>query len=195
MPQRSDAIDPLGVVRELVSRTNAAADGIQGVCKDIVRLLERLGVPGDDGMARDSIADSADFLHYMLDVPPVFAVELVEATDDPIIIKASRALEEMFGYAPGQLIGLAISALIPPDKRIAHKGWIVEFLKHPVDRQMGNLGNIEPEGIDITGKRFPIVLMWKRFYLEKRQFLAATVMQQVRRAVKTGESDVVDLTS
>lgn len=134
----------------------------------------------------DEIAESAKFLQHFLDAGPVFAVELLPGVDDPIIIKATRTLELMFDYAPGQLDGETISTLIPPNKREQHRLWIRSFLDHPQDRQMGNLGNVEPEGYSQSGKRFPIVLTWTRFYLDKRHFLAGTVMQQVVHETRDG---------
>ena len=47
--------------------------------------------------------------------------------------------------------------------------------------------DVKPEGYTKEGKRFPIVLTWKRFFVSRRAFLAATVMPQLE------EHDVHDL--
>jgi len=125
----------------------------------------------------ESVADSVEFLRFFIDAAPVLAVELVPGIYDPIMIRTTKALEGLFGYAPGQLNGQPISILIPPDKREQHKSHIKKFLEHPVDRQMG--AHVYPEGFTFQGVRFPILVVWTRFYVETRQFLAATIMPQL----------------
>lgn len=167
-------LDPLKQIRDLAGSIRDKSDGIANLINQLVGLTG--DHQGEDVMS-DNIADSVEFLRYFIDAAPLLAIELLPLIDDPIMIRTTTALETIFGYAPGELNEQPISILIPPDKRPPHKSHILGFLTHPTDRQMGE--DVKPEGITKDGRRFPIVLTWKRFFVTRRPFLAATVMPQL----------------
>jgi len=71
-----------------------------------------------------------------------------------VIVTANRALETMFGWAPGALVGQTIEQLLPPAAREAHLHHRSIYFLAPRARSMG-------KGLDLLGKRkdgstFPI---------------------------------------
>jgi PAS domain S-box-containing protein len=69
------------------------------------------------------------------------------------IVTANRALEAMFGWAPGELIGEPIDRLAPSSVRDAHVHW-TEYFAAPSPRPMGV--NLELVGQRKDGSTFPI---------------------------------------
>lgn len=178
-------VDPLEPMRRLVQRTKDHCDGILTTCAEIVLSATRITYGNEgDSMPVPKIQDTAEFLNYFMQAMPGLVIELIDGVDDPPIIMATDMLEKMFGYAPGELNGKPLSVVVPPDKREVHRSHIKGFSKHPVDRQMGNLGNVDPEGYTTDGQRFPIAVTWKRFFCEQRHFAAASVMPQVKISTK-----------
>ncbi len=179
MPANDHGPDPLANLRVLAHQAVSLSDGLSRYY-DTMSGLAGIAEPSKGPtMPSASIVDSIEFLKYFLDAGPVFAVELLPNVPDPIMIRTTKTLEGMFGYAPGELNGKPISILIPPDKKAIHGSHILRFLDHPTDRQMGNLGDVRPEGCTLKGERFPIVLTWTRFFVETRHFAAGTVMAQI----------------
>lgn len=173
MVARLPAIDPWEQVRNLAADARRQCDQIAELCQQIIS-----GEDPTEGIEMDDLTASVEFLRRLIDAAPMLAIELVDTVYDPPIIFATKALEELFEYAPGELSGQALSVLAPPDKRSIHPSHIAEFLKHPTDRQMGSSTFI-PEGWKKTGIRFPVVVTWSRFYVQRRQCLAAAVMPQL----------------
>jgi protein-histidine pros-kinase len=171
-------------MRALVQRTRDHCDAILSACQQIVAMADQIRELKP--MRATDVQDTAAFLNHFIQAMPGLVVELIGGVDDPIIIMATATIESLFGYAPGQLDGKPLSTIVPPDKRDAHRSHIAQFVKHPTDRQMGNLGNVDPEGYTIDGIRFPIAVTWRRFFVESRQFLAAAVMTQVKEAATSG---------
>lgn len=147
----------------------------------VVQSVERQHKVEDLGM-RETEQDEIErkLVYDMLDAAPVIAVELVDGVDDPVILLTTRTTEQMFGYFSGELNGQPISILIPADKRLPHKSHILKLLQHPAERQMGAATDVKPEGVDKAGNRFPIELSWRIKVIDKRRFLIATVMRQLR---------------
>jgi PAS domain S-box-containing protein len=164
-------LDPLQRIRDYANESKRLSDGIMQL---VTRMM--VGETSGEAMA-EHISDTVEFLRFFIDAAPILAVELLPNVNDPIMVRTTKALETILGYAPGELNGQPISIIIPPDKRPIHGQHILGFLEHPTDRQMG--ANVRPEGFTRDGRRFPIVVTWQRFFVERRQFLAATVMPQL----------------
>lgn len=65
------------------------------------------------------------------------------------IVYASPALEALFGYLPGELIGHPIHDLLPPEKRAGHVLQVAGYVERPEPRTLGNL-----TGCSKTGRLF-----------------------------------------
>jgi PAS domain S-box-containing protein len=71
-----------------------------------------------------------------------------------LVVMANRALESMFGWEPGELIGESIEQLVPVSARDAHRQHRMEYFASPRPRSMGI-------ALDLLGRRkdgttFPI---------------------------------------
>jgi PAS domain S-box-containing protein len=73
---------------------------------------------------------------------------------DGSIAVANPALERLFGYEPGELIGQNLELLLPIDLRDAHQGHRSQFFVTPKPRPMGS--GLELFGLRKDGRRFPI---------------------------------------
>lgn len=163
-------VDPLRRIRDYANESKRLSDGIMEMVSRMIS--DESGEP-----MSEHIADTVEFLRFFIDAAPILAVELLPNVNDPIMVRTTQALETIFGYAPGELNGQPVSILIPPDKRQIHGQHILGFLEHPTDRQMG--ADVRPEGFTRDGRRFPIVVIWRRFFVDRRAFLAATIMPQL----------------
>jgi PAS domain S-box-containing protein len=63
-----------------------------------------------------------------------------------LIVMANRALEAMFGWEPGELIGHSIEQLVPVSAREAHRQHRMEYFASPRPRSMGI-------ALDLVGQR------------------------------------------
>jgi PAS domain S-box-containing protein len=172
------------VVAPLVQQTEA-------LCREIVsfaREVSRLHRMKEKQMVKEYGDIEIDLLWQMLNASPVFAVEVHDGDDDPVFYKTTHALEVLFDYRPGELHGQPISILIPPEKREIHKKYFSALMRDPHDRQMGAQTTVKPEGMSRHGLVFPIELSWKQVFIDRRPFLIATVMRQLKtdRDVKVG---------
>lgn len=70
---------------------------------------------------------------------------LVADTSGQILL-SNPAVEKIFGYAPGELVGIHVERLVPEDLRAKHVGLRQAFLHEGQSRQMGN-------GAAIVGRR------------------------------------------
>jgi PAS domain S-box-containing protein len=79
---------------------------------------------------------------------------IVSVDANGLIVTANRALETMFGWAPGELIGQSIEQLLPRAARDMHVKHRSAYYAAPRPRLMGR-------GLDLVGTRkdgstFPI---------------------------------------
>lgn len=172
---------PQDVSSNLIQRLTERS---QIFCHDIINIVQQLSEHHIENPVMSVPNDLDDFesrlMYKMLEAAPVFVVELIDGVADPIIVKATKTVEKMFGYFSGELIDQPISILIPKDKREIHRKHITELLVNLTERQMGANTSVQPEGIDKEGNRFPIELSWAVEVIHKRRFLIATVMRQLR---------------
>ncbi len=79
---------------------------------------------------------------------------IVSVDADGTIVTANRALEAMFGWEPGELIGQPIEKLIPTHRRNLHVRHRSNYFSTPRSRFMG--GGLELKGQRKDGHTFPI---------------------------------------
>ena len=77
---------------------------------------------------------------------------IVSVDAQATIVTANRALEAMFGWAPGELIGQSIERLVPPSVRDAHVQHRTGYFAAPGPRPMGVNSSSSVNGK--TGRRF-----------------------------------------
>ncbi len=79
----------------------------------------------------------------------------IMVTDQNGLIKfVNHKFEEMFGYAPNELLDQNYERLIPARNREKHKGNHANYVAHPTPREMGK--GLELYGIRKDGTEFPI---------------------------------------
>jgi len=76
------------------------------------------------------------------------------ADGDGTIAAASARLEDMFGYGPGEMSGLAIESLVPAGLREAHRGHRGAWARSPSARPMG--AGRQLAGLRKDGTTFPV---------------------------------------
>lgn len=90
---------------------------------------------------------------------------IVEAAQDGMLIadaagkilQANLQVEQMFGYAPGDLIGCDIGQLVPINLRSMHAKMVRRFMAEGIDGPMGSGPGIAGQRKD--GSIFPIAVM------------------------------------
>lgn len=89
------------------------------------------------------------------------------------IVLANPMLEKMFGYAPGELLGVAVEALVPVASRAHHVRMRVAFQADAGVRPMG-MGR-ELEGQRKDGSRFPVEVGLSHMVLGDTRLVLATI--------------------
>jgi PAS domain S-box-containing protein len=89
------------------------------------------------------------------------------------LLLASPRLGEMFGYDPAELVGSPVERLIPSGLRVAHRGHLAGYARHPVPRPMG-------KGLRLVGLRkdqttFPAQISLSPAPAEVGQFVVAVI--------------------
>ena len=145
-------VRPDGTVRWMqgLGKAERDADGrltrIGGICLDVTerrRAEEALQARRDEEHDRE--------LRLLLETA---TQGIVSVDANGLIVTANRALETMFGWAPGELIGQSIEQLLPFPNRAPHVRHRTTYCAAPRPRLMGG-------GRDLVGKRkdgatFPI---------------------------------------
>ena len=115
--------------------------------------------PGQDAAAAAGIA-RAEFAQFVLDNLFEGTPNAIFVTDAQGVIRvANPRATELFGYPHGELIGLAIEALIPQRFRAHHPAHRENYNAHPRTRQMGAAMNLFALRKD--GSEFPVDILLK----------------------------------
>ncbi|WP_208028085.1 PAS domain S-box protein [Rhabdothermincola sediminis] len=86
---------------------------------------------------------SGDFAWAVVEVAP----DGILITDDAgTIVLANHRTEELFGYAPGELLGRPVEILLPDESRSVHRAHRTRYRAEPRTRAMGS-------GLDLRGRR------------------------------------------
>ena len=101
---------------------------------------------------------------------------LLVVDEKGLIQMTNPAVERMFGYGAGELIGQAVETLVPEVSRGHHGDLRLKYLQDPIIRTMG-------PGLDLHGQRkdggtFPIEVSLASFNEEGRVFVQATVVDR-----------------
>jgi diguanylate cyclase (GGDEF)-like protein/PAS domain S-box-containing protein len=81
---------------------------------------------------------------------------IVTIDERGIIQSVNHALEEIFGYAPGTLVGKNIKILMPQPHRDAHDSYLENYLSTRIKNIVGSIREVE--GICPDGGKFPLEL-------------------------------------
>ncbi len=87
---------------------------------------------------------------------------------------ANPALERLFGYESGELLGQPVECLVPEAAQAGHQGLRRQYLQDPVVRPMGAGRRLHGRGKD--GSTFPIEVSLASFTEEGRVFVQATIV-------------------
>lgn len=93
---------------------------------------------------------------------------------------ANPALEAMFGYGPGELLGLAIETLVPESGRALEGAVSGEQPRQVPGRLLGREHSLHGRHKD--GNGFPIEMSLSGFHEDGRVFVQATVIDRTERA-------------
>lgn len=88
---------------------------------------------------------------------------------------ANPALEQLFGYGRGELLGQPVECLVPEADRERHHDLRLQYLRDPVPRPMGAGRNLRGRRKD--GTQVPIEVSLASFSQEGRVYVQATVVR------------------
>lgn len=107
------------------------------------------------------------------------------------IVSSNDAADRMFGYGPGELLGLDLNVLIPKDYHKSHSQYASEYLKKSDPRQMGHGRDLFALRKD--GSTFPVEAALNPFIINKSRYVIALVTDISVR--KKQEMEIVELNS
>ena len=81
---------------------------------------------------------------------------IVSVDAQGVIVQANRAVEQMFGYTGGELLGRPLTCLIPPRFHEAHLAGLARYLTTGETRVIGR--TLELAGVRTDGVEFPVEL-------------------------------------
>lgn len=111
---------------------------------------------------------------------------IIVCNDKGIIIMANPSAEKLFGYANGELIGLAIEKLIPTKYKAAHTQVRENYHKHPTPRAMGY--GRELYGLKKDGTEFAVEISLSPYSSNNSNFIIAFLVDITLR--KKQEADL-----
>ncbi|HMQ75833.1 MAG TPA: PAS domain-containing sensor histidine kinase [Flavobacteriales bacterium] len=109
---------------------------------------------------------------------------LVVVDHQGTMLLTNPRMEELFGYAPGELIGQPIELLVPAAGRRTHAAHREQYIAHPTKRPMGI-------GLDLQGQRkdgstFAVEVSLNHFELHGERFIMGLLTDITkRRAAET----------
>jgi anti-anti-sigma factor len=109
------------------------------------------------------------------------------ADQDGTLVLASRGLEEMFGYAHGELAGRPVDSLVPVDLREAHRRDRAGYARAPRSRPMA--ATVPLVGLRADGTTFPVTVSLSPVPTATSHLVLAVVRDNTR----TPEGDLLDL--
>ncbi len=96
-----------------------------------------------------------------------------------VILLTNTRLDAIFGYGPGELAGMPVEALVPPDVRERHASLRQAFLEYPVARQMGASRDLF--GWSRTGRPIPVEIGFTTLDVEGERVVLAFVLDLTHR--------------
>jgi two-component system cell cycle sensor histidine kinase/response regulator CckA len=99
------------------------------------------------------------------------AIVLVDPTGQ--IALANRRAEELFGYRPGELVGIRVELLVPERFRSGHLGHRADYAAHPDTREMGP--GLQLLGLRKDASEFPVEIGLSPMTVGPEQLAIASV--------------------
>lgn len=143
---------PSGEIRWIAARGQAYYDGNGRVVRVVgnnIDITERVQAKEALKTRRDQERDRT--LQLLLETAPV---GILSVDAQGIIITANHALETMFGWRPGELIGQDIDQLVPPALRDRHATHRTAYFATPRPLYVGR--GLDLEGQRKDGSTFPV---------------------------------------
>ncbi len=128
--------------------------------------------------AREAELATASETRYRLLHDTAFDAILVsDATDH--VVDCNPSAEKMFGFAPGALLGVPLTALMPEPYRERHRAGLRRSLETGAGSAQGRV--LELEGLRRGAEVFPIELMLSRFELAGVPHFSGTIRDVTER--------------
>jgi PAS domain S-box-containing protein len=140
-------VRPNGEIRILDSTGEVAVDGegnpvrMYGICRDITEQRRAEDEARAHGMRFEALMQSSPDSLLVVD-------------NRGVIVQVNQRTQELFGYAPEELIGRPIEVLIPDRLANAHRMHRGAYMGGPVARPMGT--DLEVIGRHKSGKEIPV---------------------------------------
>jgi len=111
---------------------------------------------------------------------------IVLANTEGMIQFVNPALERLFGYKHGELIGQTVKRLMPPEHSLAHDGYMKNYLQSGIPKIIGSGRQLTAVRKD--GSRFPIYLSLGDINTSHARLFAGVIMdiseqQQLQREI------------
>jgi len=111
---------------------------------------------------------------------------IVLASTEGIIQFVNPALEKLFGYKHGELVGQTVKRLMPPEHSLAHDGYMKHYLQTGIPRIVGTGRQLT--ALHKDGSRFPIYLSLGDIHTSHARLFAGVIMdmseqQQLQREI------------
>jgi PAS domain S-box-containing protein len=155
---------------------------------------EKFDVPGTEGQSGSPGTKSGETPHTGTDS---YRAVFLNAPDGILlvdregrVVEANREAERLFGYRPGELVGVEVESLVPPEVRDDHRAHREVYARDPRPRPMG-IG-LELAGIRRDGTRVPVEISLSPFR-ESGQDLVISVVRDLteRRRLRSFGADAV----
>ena len=109
---------------------------------------------GERDVQRERLAQAEAWYRQIIEFSPDGM--LIVDSDGQILIANPRA-HELFGYAPGRLVGLSVDELVPADIRPRHAQMRARFMGESGSLPMGSMSG-DFRAVDRNGREFPVEL-------------------------------------
>jgi two-component system sensor kinase FixL len=107
--------------------------------------------------------------------------DILESVPDALLITdaagniayVNAQFHSLFGYSPDEVLGASLDKLMPDRFRTAHPSHVVEYVKNPHVRPMGDCSGFYAQ--HKTGREFPVEIYLSPFYADDDMFVIAAV--------------------
>lgn len=113
--------------------------------------------------------------------PELNNFEILESIPDALLITdaagniafANTHLLTLFGYTPGEMMGISLDKLMPERFRPAHPSHVIAYAKDPYVRPMGDCSGFY--ALHSSGREFPVEIYLSPFYRSDELFVMAAI--------------------